>query len=399
VHFHCLPHKQMLRVKEMLKQSEDIDDLVKFLYTLCRYFRGSAKRVELLSEKEEITEEGDDLKLVVPFEVRWLSIFPAIERVLQLFTSCYEALKELSNNEKAAKDLFEKLQKFETIATFVMLADLLEPINFLVTIRQTNSLSIDLVAFEYKAVNNKLKNYSTGLMVGKRLEAFLSGLKYISHKTSKHKDCKLEHKSYFDESLNLIKEKFKQLSSRLLTSVEGWFGNYPILNNFATLDVNLIREQPETALNSYGKIEISSLIKTFNQNFRKFNEIPKNPSIELLEETEILKQYQEFKFLIYNDADYRKLNREQVYSQILKSPSYKQLSRLLEIYLVLPITSVECERVFSQINIIKHRLRASLETETLDSLLNIKLNGDKVEDYDFRDSFILWKTSAKRYFI
>jgi len=105
--------------------------------------------VEILKENEEITQEGKGLKLIVPFEVKWLFYFMALDRVIQLFTNVYDSLKSMKDEDGIANKLFSVYQKFETVPIFIMLIDLLEPINILAIKLQKNSLSIEEGNFEY----------------------------------------------------------------------------------------------------------------------------------------------------------------------------------------------------------------------------------------------------------
>lgn len=48
------------------------------------------------------------------------------------------------------------------------------------------------------------------------------------------------------------------------------------------------------------------------------------------------------------------------------------LQKLIEIVLLLPTTSANCERIFSQINLIKTDIRSRLKTDTLGGILHAK---------------------------
>ena len=75
------------------------------------------------------------------------------------------------------------------------------------------------------------------------------------------------------------------------------------------------------------------------------------------------------------------------------------LKLLLEIYWIIPLSSVECERYFSRLNLIKTRLRNCLEAETLDSLMNISINGPEIKNITKEDYYRMiqkWLDIRKR---
>ena len=65
----------------------------------------------------------------------------------------------------------------------------------------------------------------------------------------------------------------------------------------------------------------------------------------------------------------------------------------------MPLSSVECERCFSELNNIKTPNRNKLKEATIDCLMRIKRNGPVIENFDFKTVFELWKNYKKRYFI
>ena len=158
----------------------------------------------------------------------------------------------------------------------------------------------------------------------------------------------------------------------------------------------MIKVTSSTQLANYGVKGIKNRISKFNNGFERFNTFNEN-KIKLLNQKEIIKQYEEFKRIIRNE--YSNLESGVIYSKILRSPFYFDLKRLIEICLVIPNTSVECERSFSQMNIIKSILRTRMEEDTRDCLMAIKLNEESLEEFDFATAFLSWKLKFKIYFI
>ena len=75
---------------------------------------------------------------------------------------------------------------------------------------------------------------------------------------------------------------------------------------------------------------------------------------------------------------------------------YPQISYLLSIILILPVSSVPCERGFSAANRIKIKLRNRLIVQSLDILLRISIEGPPIEQFDFTRALALYKNIKQR---
>ena len=81
------------------------------------------------------------------------------------------------------------------------------------------------------------------------------------------------------------------------------------------------------------------------------------------------------------------------------SDMYPQIAALMNIMLVLPVSSVPCERGFSSANRIKTKLRNRLKVSTIDTLLRISIKGPPIDQFDFSKSLDYYrKTKQHRIF-
>ena len=65
--------------------------------------------------------------------------------------------------------------------------------------------------------------------------------------------------------------------------------------------------------------------------------------------------------------------------------------------LVMPISTVDCERGFSRQNLIKTALRNSISTHTLNNLLAIGINGPGAKKMDYKRAFGVWAKKKSRH--
>ncbi len=73
-----------------------------------------------------------------------------------------------------------------------------------------------------------------------------------------------------------------------------------------------------------------------------------------------------------------------------------EILKLAEAASVLPVTSVECERVFSAMTATKTALRNRLKNPTLNALLTIQLNGPPLAEFDFGEALRVWYRAGQR---
>ena len=80
-----------------------------------------------------------------------------------------------------------------------------------------------------------------------------------------------------------------------------------------------------------------------------------------MNEARLKEQYQKFKSLV--SKEWSKLSVEEIYAKINISSNFVRLDELIKIYRTLPLSSVECERVFSNVGIIKNELKNRLDLQ------------------------------------
>ena len=66
------------------------------------------------------------------------------------------------------------------------------------------------------------------------------------------------------------------------------------------------------------------------------------------------------------------------------------MSAFAQVCHVVPIHTADVERTFSQLKLIKTRIRNCLAESTLDSLLRISIEGSSYEDYPLSEAVELW---------
>ncbi|CAH1797824.1 unnamed protein product [Owenia fusiformis] len=88
--------------------------------------------------------------------------------------------------------------------------------------------------------------------------------------------------------------------------------------------------------------------------------------------------------------DFKKLT----WQKIISIYSYPNVSKMVDLLLVLPSSTASVERAFSQLKLLKTSSRSRLTNRTLNSLLMIKLESLDVEVYDPYSAIELWYSAS-----
>lgn len=101
------------------------------------FFKASANRCEKLKEAQQLLDE-DEMKVKEVHEVRWMSIYKAVDTVFRSLDS----LITLFTTDKDAKGYAKKLATYDFIATTYMLKDILPIITALCLVFQRRDLDV-----------------------------------------------------------------------------------------------------------------------------------------------------------------------------------------------------------------------------------------------------------------
>ena len=338
--------------------------------------------------------------MIRPFDVRWLSNFVAIDRLLTLYPAVIKALSELYLSEK---DFLIESMKIQLSNSWNLMllhtyADILSPLFSLTKQFQSLDINIENVQTSLSYCILALKSFAEKNL-GVRATRFLEGCIHNEGKYS-FKDITLVSSTTFDEESQLLKEKTKEIATILIKSLEKRFSQMDILDKFSCFNLNKIKSLNIDEISDFGEKKLKELT-TFYKGKGFLKPVEGNANFQDADSHEFNKialkeEYKNFKVLIVNE--YHSLSNEEIYWKILQNISFQNISKFLKISLTLPLSSVQCERSFSRMNLIKTDLRTLLEEWTLDDLMLISMNGVEVDKADFRKAVDNWKTGKKRYF-
>ena len=143
---HCLSHRLNLCVTDLWGLDQKLKEINKLVYNLCGLFSRSSSRIKLLKTHEK-NLLNLDLKLIKPLDVRWMSKFSAIQRLLLLYPAILKTLQDLVQKEGDLhySCFILQLKDFRTLGHFMILADIGFIVNPLHLVLQKKNLEFDQV--------------------------------------------------------------------------------------------------------------------------------------------------------------------------------------------------------------------------------------------------------------
>ena len=314
--------------------------------------------------------------LVCPIDIRWLTKYKVVERVLKLYPFVMLALAKLDKSkDKTATELLKELKDLKTVGHMKILTDLYEIIDPINNIFQKKNISIKQLKISYNLAVHSLSHLTLNNNYGPLFESFSEKIVQNNYKFC---GIKLLHN---EGDLEFLKKRSNDLAKLILFDLESRFQDLDVLEKLEIISFeNLNKLKHENAyFHSYGKQEIEYLSKHFNLNTQN-----------------CLKAWNKIKIFKFSD---KTIPEEEFWRLVLDYEEFRSIRTIVETFLTLPLSTVECERTFSKLSLIKTKLRNKMSTDTLGAYLEISLKGPPIEKFDFEQAIEDWKLSKKRKFI
>jgi len=363
VGIHCIAHRLSLASSDSAKDFQILEEVDAVLNKLYAYLSRSALRQ---SELEFWQEEFDlpHLKVLSSCKTRWLSRGNAIKNLLKILPAVTQLLSE------ADSDILASVSKYSFLYFLFFFADILDDLNRLSKIFQKSHVSITTMWNCLRATKSILTtNYLN-------LENFIPGENLKSFLSQEVRCVGL---------INLSKDKPEQELQVLASSFAG------------VLLKNLEERFPTDIISDLLPLGFEGLTK---ENIADFGvkEIDHLTAVQLpgVDGVEVRKEWALAKHIIFNAGI-----PKNPWDLLLNAGNLENLAPLGRLFLVLPLSSVDCERGFSSQNAIKTKLRNAMSTNTLQDLMTISICGPPIEDLgklDMDSVFAKWKAAKDRRF-
>ena len=398
IYTHCVAHRLELAVLDAIKSDDNylekfdaiVNDVFKF------YYYSALRRKELKTIAEYLEDEFKQLGLMK--NIRWLA---SRSRALNILETNYKTL--VFDMESKSYGQSETSKKARGYVEFIKRPHFLFYLHFLqdlVAILRDVSLVFqkdDLLVFEIPAI------IETACC---KLDS-LSMVKGVSSQRLMNQLSELNGDLVYKET------NISKLSGRRAVEVEHTIAGY---DEYFTKHFDNIIEATKIYLkmrfSDFEKEPLLSVVKVFD-----YHNWPKSFNDDKrwgLQEIEIITNY----FVKYQYLDETEKNRalrhwpvyrariikqrhEKLYEVLTNTlkendPDMQGMNTVLELVMTFSSSTAACERGFSTMNRNKTKLRMKMTNETLNDVMRICIDGNKLEDFNPEIHYKKWIEMAKR---
>ena len=421
--FHCLPHRLELALQELQKSCESVECIYNVLHLIWKTYHYSPKSVRSLrSIGEELS-----VNILKPSQVsgtRWL---PHVSRALNVFVGhsdnkgCGDEagqyatvlihMEHLSTTSKSAeikgraKFIAVKMRDAQFVAFCHFLADLFSVLSKLSLQMQRNDLILPICVSLLKETITRVESLKGRPVPDGHLAKFLKRVESSSTFQGIALNGSLEDKvkrgggtskglqSEIETAVDLCKQGLTERFNVLINASElngskkqAVYGTENVVHDMLILNVDAWPSDPKDLVD-FGREEIQRLVEWFRPLLQKTG-----CNIEAVQD-----QWVSMKMLV--KSQFQKLDYVNLWQTfITKAPykdNFKDVLKLVEIVLVLPISAAQCERAVSAQNRIKNSVRSSLSTSMLEDLIRISSEGPPTVEFDPTASTDRWFSHDK----
>ena len=351
-----------------------------------------------MEEVQSLLQEKH-IKILEPCVTRWLSIERSVHRIKDCYVSIVLSLEREGTERCEAKaiGLSQLILEYRFVCTTLLICDVLPHITHLSKCFQIEAVDYSVIPTMLSSIISSLQQLITcdGSNFSS-LQSYLQKLEQANVTVTKQADL---GENYFLESIR------KPFLRCLIDNLKKRFEDKSILTTFDVFDPKKILQLSNDSSDSesdgdsstqesfmqYGNIHIKNLA----EHYQGEDDVSVcGSSDECVEEWSSFKQFMHDNYLQLRHKDViRELCSNKTISSI-----YPNMSTFAKICLVIPIHTAGVERTFSQLKLIKTRIRNRLSEGTLDSLLRIAVEGSSPQDSQslIREAVELWAKKKNR---
>ncbi|KAL4098359.1 hypothetical protein QTP88_022988 [Uroleucon formosanum] len=445
VYTHCLAHVLNLTMEDSTKKIVEAENLFGLVEQTAVFLSDSYKRMEVWKSVTGKNHSGHN-KLYILQKIcttRWWSKEKALSSIIDKeFTTKTDLLKESklitllqflieinngnfnSSTKFMARTLIEKWSLFRTILISFVLLDIYSittPVSIYLQSKSLDYLKAwSMISIMLKKIK-KLRNDEHVLYLYKRSQEYTKKINiffkdeplinieedFIEKRVSQKK--MLPGQTATDESRNITSfNKFKYMVFSIIDNLEisiseRFIPNEKLMKDCGWLDpkkycdLQTINEIPDNIFNEITKlanVERSAVLSELKQFANYYHSIIPEHQSNISEqegENEIINNSESESEVNYESIHCKKCNKCLACAYILIEELSKQSGLFNNLYivfkcaLILPLTQVTCERVFSKLKIIKNRLRSTLSQNILTPLMLISIEKDLTENINKED--------------
>lgn len=419
---HCLPHRLELAMLQLQKSCVSVEKVYNILYLIWKTYHFSPKSTRELKAVADTMGIG----ALKPGQVKGTRWLPHVSRALKSlikppkgdpqhdpgqYAAVLQHMEHLASASKnpditgRAKCIAAAMKEIHFLGFCHFLADLFCILETISLKFQQNDLILPTAVSLLRETCASISLLPKRAAPGGWLESFEKAAKKsdeevifqgitVTRPNQQQRGKKSNNlQSEIEDAVSLCQQGLKERFSNLLdaTSADNRSKEKStastIIRDMLVFNVDAWPHDVESLVD-FGSEEVSHLVTWFGPALEKAG-----CNVEA-----VPRQWVSLKMMV--NTQFRDLSYSNLWSTMLTKDPYKSeyqdVLHLVELLLVLPISSAQCERAFSTQNRIKSAKRSCLETETTEALIRISSEGPPVTEFEPSHAVDLWFTSGEK---
>ena len=389
VHCHC--HLLQLACVQAANGTTGIKHVYTTLITLWKFFQRSPKRCEILKEVYTVLNLPE-LKIIKPSDTRWLAHERCIKAVKSSYSAIVSALVNIyeETHEPEALGLSKALCNKSTIMSIYLLDYVLPQVAKLSRTLQMEALDLTAVS---SLVDSTLHSLDDSF-----LPAANWVLELLDHTETLEGSTSIKLST---DDIHSFQEKIGTPFVQLLKqNISSRFTSQDVVSAFSIFEPKKIPNVDSPEFPSYGDNEVAILTEHYGQDKSAETTAGKQYIKEGLISTETATEWKTYRHYLSKqtkDSDTIKKQLKDMSSETMMVSMFPNLSTLANICLTIPVSTASVERSFSQMKMIKTRLRNRIGETSLSSLMKIAMETPrKLSEEDLENIIEVWKRKPRR---
>ncbi|XP_070542020.1 uncharacterized protein C17orf113-like [Ptychodera flava] len=361
VSVHCAAHRLSLASSQAAKSIESLKKYQQVLNNLYMFFNSSPVRYNKLREIQSVLDEVQ-VALQQPTPVRWLSVSHAVQAVHRCWDSLVTTLETIYSecNNSVAKGLLSEITSYSFVSITALLMDVLPVVSNLSKVFQREHVDWSVIKPKLQIAISLLQDMSKTPALMRHLSQFKLECNEFMYKgrelraAGRNFDIDKLCDTYIESLVCNLSDRFPQNDMDILQCFDAVFN--PRCVPLET-----------SQLCSYADKEFEKIVTHFSS---------------MVDKDRATDCFIEYKYLLHC---HRSLSFQQFCRLLLcqHQDDFPDFCKLASIALVIPLSSVPCERAFSCQNRIKTKLRNRLTPAHLSTLMKISLEGKERSEFNF----------------
>ncbi|XP_021373041.1 zinc finger protein 862-like [Mizuhopecten yessoensis] len=394
INIHCMAHRFNLCTSQASRKIPYLkDSFEKTFKDLYYFFEKSANRVAELKEIQKVFE-SPQLKVKEVHEIRWLAFYDALYAIFHSWKALITYFKK-NNKTQQCQDLLASIIDLRFVSFLHIMMDIIPQLAQMSMLLQKSDLDVAALTPALDNIHSSLKRADTGHTYYQSIlhEKLVTSSAY---KTVSFQGVKLQiHRSTPKKATENVNKYRHEFVSALQDQVKARFpkDSTSVACSFDILGLRNLTFLSEEEQLSFGNEKIAVLCDHFGSE-KKILEVISSPKFD----QKFLPAEWTLAKTVIKQERYPRDRMAQLWQLVHQhhAETFPNLLKLVQIAILMPYQTADCERGFSNQNNTKTSSRNRLEGKTLNRLMLINIEGPPLREFDFGRALSVWKSKKDR---